>query len=164
MSIAPIALWDIWWDNHDKIPDAEPPLPPHSTRKISHSRNTSRLYQAAIFLCCAIRILACKTITMNEVKSGQEFLQLHCRLLLDLRVHLHINHHASMHFLAQFKLFGPIYAWWLFAFERFNGMLEKIKHNGHEGGEMEVTLLRNWVQTHRLYELVRVSGLKTLNH
>ncbi|KAF8576238.1 hypothetical protein K439DRAFT_1622993 [Ramaria rubella] len=33
-------------------------------------------------------------------------------------------------------------------------MLECIKHNGHNGGGMEVTLLHNWVQTHHFYELL----------
>jgi hypothetical protein len=154
MSIAPVVLWEIWQDNEDEVPNEDPPLPPSASRNIRHSRNTRRLFEAAVFLSCAIQILACKKISMKEARLGQDFLVLHCRLLLDLGAILHINHHASMHFLAQFKLFGPVYAWWLFAFERFNGMLEKVKHNGHDGGEMEVTLLRNWVQTHRLYELV----------
>ncbi len=33
-------------------------------------------------------------------------------------------------------------------------MMEKVKHNGHDGGQMEVTLLRNWVQTQLIYELL----------
>jgi hypothetical protein len=57
-----------------------------------------------------------------------------------------------MHYLKFIKLFGPIYGWWLFAFERFNGMLEKVKHNGHDGGRMELTLMRQWVMTHLIYE------------
>lgn len=57
-----------------------------------------------------------------------------------------------MHYLKFIKLFGPVYGWWLFAFERFNGMLEKVKHNGHDGGRMELTLMRHWVMTHLIYE------------
>ena len=57
-----------------------------------------------------------------------------------------------MHYHKFIKLFGPIYGWWLFAFERFNGMLEKVKLNGHDGGRMELTLMRHWVMTHLLYE------------
>lgn len=49
---------------------------------------------------------------------------------------------------------GPVYAWWLFAFERFNGMLNRVHHNGHDGGRMELTLMRNWVQTHLIYEYI----------
>lgn len=85
---------------------------------------------------------------------GQEFLAQFCRALLALGVPLAINHHLSLHFYDMIRLFGPIYAWWLFAFERFNGMMEKVKHNGHDGGQMEVTLLRNWVQTQLIYELL----------
>jgi len=33
-------------------------------------------------------------------------------------------------------------------------MMEKVKHNGHDGGQMEVTLLCNWVQTQLIYELL----------
>lgn len=31
-------------------------------------------------------------------------------------------------------------------------MLEKVKHNGHDGGRMELTLMRQWVMTHLIYE------------
>ncbi|KAF8968992.1 hypothetical protein BDZ97DRAFT_1754924 [Flammula alnicola] len=61
---------------------------------------------------------------------------------------------AGMHFADMIALYGPVYAWWLFAFERFNGMLEKVNHNGHDGGRIELTMLRNWVQTHLIYELL----------
>lgn len=59
-----------------------------------------------------------------------------------------------MHFARMIKLFGPVYAWWLFAFERFNGMLEKVKLHGHDGGRVELTMMRYWVQAHQLYELL----------
>jgi len=31
-------------------------------------------------------------------------------------------------------------------------MLEKVKHNGHDGGWMELTLMQHWVMTHLLYK------------
>lgn len=31
-------------------------------------------------------------------------------------------------------------------------MLEHVNHNGHDGRWMELTLMRNWVQTHLIYE------------
>jgi hypothetical protein len=74
---------------------------------------------------------------------------MHC---LELKIHLTINHHASMHIADMIKAFGPVYSWWLFVFERFNGMLEQGNHNGHNGGRMELTLMRHWVQTHLIYE------------
>ena len=59
-----------------------------------------------------------------------------------------------MHYSLFFQLFGPVYAWWLFAFECFNGLLEKVKLNGHANGVMELTLMCAWLECHRLYELV----------
>lgn len=74
--------------------------------------------------------------------------------MLALGVHLVINHHMSIHYVEMIKLFGPVYGWWLFAFERFNGMLERVKTNGRDGGRAELTLLRSWVMTHLIYELL----------
>lgn len=46
-----------------------------------------------------------------------------------------------MHYSLFFCLFGPLYAWWIFEFEWFNGLLEKVKLNGHAYGVMELTLM-----------------------
>lgn len=91
---------------------------------------------------------------MAQARIGQDFLTQYCKRCLVLGIHLVINHHMAMHYYDMIKRFGPVYGWWLFAFERFNGLLEKVKLNGHDGGRMEVTLLRNWVQSHLLYELL----------
>ena len=107
-----------------------------------------------LLLCAGVRLVATRTITLRQAQMGQEFLAHFCRMLVTLHVSLVINHHRSLHFYDMIYLFGPIYAWWLFAFEWFNGMMEKVKHNGHDGGQMEVTLLRNWVQTQLIYELL----------
>ncbi|KAJ3845821.1 hypothetical protein EV368DRAFT_77177 [Lentinula lateritia] len=84
------------------------------------------LYNTVLYLCVAVRLLSTKRISM--VQANQE---------------LTINHHLAMHFAMMVKLFGPVYAWWLFAFERFNGILEKVKTNGHDGGRCKLTMLRN---------------------
>lgn len=98
--------------------------------------------------------MANKTITMAQAIAGQMYLRMYCLRMMELGVPLTINHHLAMHFAHMIKLFGPIYAWWLFAFERFNGMLEKVNHNGHDGGRIELTLMRNWLRSHLLYELL----------
>ncbi|KAF8997092.1 hypothetical protein BDQ17DRAFT_1429299 [Cyathus striatus] len=58
-----------------------------------------------------------------------------------------------MHYEWIFKCFGPAYATWVFAFECFNGELEKVNINGQAGGEMELTLLRDWILKQHLHEL-----------
>ena len=93
---------------------------------------------------------------MSQAHTGQDFISQYCKALKALRIHTTINHHLSTHYHKFIKLFGPIYGWWLFAFERFNGMLEKVKLNGHSGGRMELTLMRYWVMTHLLYEYLLV--------
>jgi len=109
----------------------------------------------ALYLSIAERILASRTITISDVRRGQRYLRLFCEIALRLRVQLKPNHHLAMHYEIIFKRFGPCYAWWLFAFERFNGILEEVNLNGHAGGEMELTLLRHWILKQRLNELVR---------
>ncbi|RXW16345.1 hypothetical protein EST38_g9511 [Candolleomyces aberdarensis] len=93
---------------------------------------------------------------MAQALSGQAYLAQYCLRMLALNASLSINHHLSMHFVNMIKLFGPVYGWWLFAFERFNGMLEKVNINGHNGGELETTLLQNWVLNHLIYELLLI--------
>jgi hypothetical protein len=89
---------------------------------------------------------------MAQARVGQDFITQYCRALKSLGIHTTINHHLAMHYVKFIKLFGPVYGWWLFAFERFNGMLKRVNHNGHDGGRIELTLIRHWVMTHLIYE------------
>ncbi|KAK0229710.1 hypothetical protein EDD85DRAFT_746890, partial [Armillaria nabsnona] len=99
-------------------------------------------------------LFATHKISMAQACQAQQFMLQYCRACIRLRIPLVINHHLSCHFCDMIRHFGPVYSWWLFAFERFNGMLEKVNHNGHDGGRMELTLVQNWVQTHLIYELL----------
>ncbi|KAG2129521.1 hypothetical protein BD769DRAFT_1627963 [Suillus cothurnatus] len=144
LTITPVILWWSWRDANDKIPDTEPPLPPNIVAP-DFSCNCHSLYKAIPFLCTGVRILASHTISMAQARTGQSFLAHYCLECLQLRIPLTINHQASMHTADMIKKFGPVYAWWLFAFEQFNGMLECVHHNGHDGGWIELTLLWNWI-------------------
>ena len=152
LAVIPVVLWWAWHDENDEIPLGEPPIPHNAKYNPAHSRNYRSLYSALLKLCAGVRILASRMISMAQARIGQDFLQQYCSALKLLGIHTTINHHLSMHYLKFIKLFGPVYGWWLFAFERFNGMLEKVKHNGHDGGRMELTLMRHWVMTHLIYE------------
>ncbi|KAH9942644.1 hypothetical protein B0H21DRAFT_696303 [Amylocystis lapponica] len=154
LTITPIVLWTSWKDNSDKIPVSAPPIPSNAKYRPAHSRGCRDIYSVVLLLCAGVRILASRKITMAQARIGQDFLSQYCRRLKALGADLTINHHLSMHFAQFIKLFGPVYGWWLFAFERFNGLLEKVHVNGHDGGRMELTLLRHWVQSHLIYEYV----------
>ena len=69
-------------------------------------------------------------------------------------VHLIINHLLAIHYVDIFRRYGPAYVWWLFAFERCKGEQEEVNLNGRDDGTMELTLMRNWITKHRLFELV----------
>lgn len=153
ITIAPVILWLTWRDPDDSIPDTEPPTTASEKIDTTHSRKRLSLYNAILYLCGAVRLLTTKTITMAQAAVGQQYLVNYCQRMIMLGVELTINHHLAMHMEDFIRLFGPVYAWWLFAYERFNGMLEKVKLNGHDGGRMELTMLRNWVQTHLIYDL-----------
>jgi len=154
LTIMPVLLWYAWHNCDGKIPDSAPPIVPNEKITKRHSQNRKKLYEAALLLCAAVRLLATRTITLHQGQTGQDFLACFCQALLALGVLLVINHHLLMHLYDMLYAFGLIYAWWLFAFECFNGMMEKVKHNGHDGGQMETTLLWNWVQTQLIYELL----------
>ncbi|KAG1731002.1 hypothetical protein EDB19DRAFT_2010037 [Suillus lakei] len=135
LMITPVILWWSWRDTNDEILDTEPPLPPNTIAPdFSHNCH----------LLAAVRMFP-TTISMAQACTGQSFLAHYCLECLQLCIPLTINHQASMHTADMIKKFGPVYAWWLFAFERLNGMLEHVHHNGHDGGWIELTLLRNWI-------------------
>ena len=73
------------------------------------------LVSYTLLLCVAVRILASREISMTKAHLGHTFLTEYMALLA-LKVHL-VNHHMAMHYLRMIKLFGPVYGWWLFAFE-----------------------------------------------
>ena len=91
---------------------------------------------------------------MGQVKAGHEYFVQYCRRLLMLKCSLTINHHLSMHLASMIRWFGPVYGWWLFPFEWYNGMLKHMNINGHDNGEMELTMLRSWIQGHLFYDLL----------
>lgn len=158
-AIQHVVLWLCWRDEDDEIPTTAPPIPSRSTVPEGVDRHLHKFYRLALLISSACRVLAARAISMTDVHHGQELLRSYCLLALTMGIHLMPNHHLSMHYWMIFKLFGPAYAWWLFGFERFNGLLEKVKLNGHANGEMETTLMRNWVRRHRVYDLVRRSDI-----
>lgn len=122
--------------------------------KPKFTRCRKRLFELVLFLAAACRLFTSWVVTLSDVHRAQVFLQWYCQGLLRLKVHLKPNHHWSMHYETAFRCYGPAYAWWVFAYERFNGLLSKVNLNNHLN-ECPPTLMRFWIQMHRLYELVR---------
>ncbi|KAH9939692.1 uncharacterized protein BXZ73DRAFT_43468 [Epithele typhae] len=80
------------------------------------------------------------------------------------------NNHVAFHIYDFLRLFGPVYLWWCFPFERLIGRLQRIPHNDKIGkfhcsnwfhrvfthflinpaGEAEVTMLQSFLRAARL--------------
>ncbi|TFK78562.1 hypothetical protein K466DRAFT_507108, partial [Polyporus arcularius HHB13444] len=145
VNIQVTVLWAVWRDEEDKIRTEAPEVPHNAKMKPTFTRNLLKIYQLFQYASLAERILAAKSISMEEVQHGHRYLRWCCEEMVRLGIHMVPNFHFAMHYPQFFELFGPVYAWWLFAHERFNGELEQVNLNGHADGEMELTLMRNWI-------------------
>jgi|SRR5882762_713404 hypothetical protein len=153
-SVMPIIFFICWRDNNDRIPATTTPVHHAAKPPADIDRRLDHVYQLCLLLSTAVRLFTSRAVTLSDVDRAQLLLKLYCLQSLRMKIHLKPNHHLAMHYRLFFQLFGPVYAWWLFAFEPFNGLLEKVNLNGHAGGVMELTLMRAWLERHRLYELV----------
>ncbi|EIW73972.1 hypothetical protein CONPUDRAFT_160538 [Coniophora puteana RWD-64-598 SS2] len=151
--VLPFVLWVCWRNTRGEIISTAPPIPPNPKHHTTWRRDIRQIYRLVLYLAIAERILARHSISIADVDRGQGYIQLYCQGLQALGVSLTVNHHMAMHYSEILQRYGPVYACWLFGFERFNGLLEKVNLNGHGGGEMEYSLVRDWVEKQRLYEL-----------
>ncbi|KAJ8651562.1 hypothetical protein O0I10_012870 [Lichtheimia ornata] len=96
----------------------------------------------------ANRILAKPSLSIDEINEGHKKLQQFCMLYERLYGPDEItpNMHLHMHLRETMLDFGPMYAFWLFGFERFNGILKAIDTNGKDG--LEITMMRHFLQKH----------------
>lgn len=54
------------------------------------------------------------------------------------------NHHWSVHVPDQLDDFGPVYNFWAFLTERLNKILKDLNSNNWTGGELEVSMMREF--------------------
>ncbi|KAI1785656.1 hypothetical protein LXA43DRAFT_899280 [Ganoderma leucocontextum] len=66
------------------------------------------------------------------------------------------NHHLSLHLRPLLEAFGPVHGWWAFAFERYNGLLQRMKTN-FKPAEMPKTFMRYFYMGGALRWLMRVT-------
>ena len=118
------------------------------------SKNYMDHYNNCLRFSAGIRILCMHSVTPLEAQRGQHFLSEAFQSWAAMSCHLTPNFHASMHVLEWILAYGPAYAWWVFAYERFIGELGKYNTNCHKGGELEGTLMRGWWKIIMTQELV----------
>lgn len=117
-------------------------------------RNYRAHYNNILEWSVAMRIWGSQSISVAEARRAQDCHNRACQTWARMFCHLTPYFHLLIHFLLFVLCFGPVYAWWAYVYERFNGWLSKVNHNGHTGGELEATLMRSWTKLHLIHDLV----------
>ncbi|OAD69734.1 C2H2-type zinc finger transcription factor [Phycomyces blakesleeanus NRRL 1555(-)] len=94
----------------------------------------------------ACRQLVKPSITFSDIDDGHKFLQefcTECQRIYTPTI-LTCNMHLHLHLRETIRDFGPVYGYWLFRFERYNGLLKNVNTNRKDS--FEVTYMNSFVQ------------------
>ncbi|OAD65339.1 hypothetical protein PHYBLDRAFT_153589 [Phycomyces blakesleeanus NRRL 1555(-)] len=83
-------------------------------------------------------LLVKPTITFDEVNTAHQCDELYNAEILTCNMHLHLHLRDTI------RDFGPVYGYWLFGFERFNGLLKNLKTNRKIG--FEETFMKKFIE------------------
>ena len=89
-------------------------------------------------------LLYLRTITLQELDQADEVLKDFCKMFVELygKQHCTINMHLHGHLKECILDFGLVYSFWLFSFERLNGILGSYHTNCHQ---ISLQLMRRFV-------------------
>ncbi|KAJ7154970.1 hypothetical protein C8R43DRAFT_923002 [Mycena crocata] len=123
-------------------------------KQVTMIRSLRRHYAAVVEFTASVRILCTHEISPNEVKRGFAALGNAVQSWARMNCHLTPYFHLAFHMEPQFYAMGPMYGWWAYPYERYNGFLGRFNHNGHSGGELEGTMMRGWWKTNFIHDLL----------
>lgn len=112
------------------------------TASPSDAKALADLLDHTMSLVCAF-LMACKrTLTKDRALSYRKHITSYVGGLTTLRPDLEHNsiHHMAFHIYDFLLLFGPVYSWWCFPFERLIGLLQRIPQNHRFGESPEANL------------------------
>lgn len=94
----------------------------------------------------AVRILCQPSITRREVDEAHDRFLKFCRGCVSLYGAAFItpNMHLHCHLREVVNDFGPVYGFWLFSFERYNGIIKSIDTNSKD--RFEVTFMKQFLK------------------
>lgn len=100
----------------------------------------------------ACSILCSRIISVEKVKKADDYLMtfLHKFERLYGPQHCTPNMHLHLHLKECIFDYGPVYSFWCFSFERYNGMLGSYQHNNRN---IEVQIMRRFQQSQQLGNL-----------
>ena len=106
----------------------------------------------------ACNIYCSATVSLADIDKAHDFMQrffkaaesLYGRSFLTLNTHLHLHLNQCL------KDFGPCYGYWLFSFERYNGLLGQYQTNQRA---IEIQLMQKFVSDMHIKSLVNQTRL-----
>ncbi|XP_077867666.1 uncharacterized protein LOC144356999 [Saccoglossus kowalevskii] len=100
----------------------------------------------------ACTIVCARKITIQDAYKAHALLKDFCKTFANLygKEHCTINMHMHMHLIDSILNFGPVYGFWCFSFERFNGILGSFPNNKHS---ITVQLMRRFLQDQQVSDM-----------
>ena len=100
----------------------------------------------------AFLLLSTPMITLQDAEKGHCLLLEFCNCFESLYGSEKVtpNMHLHMHLLSCIKDYGPIYSFWLFSFERYNGLLGNYRTNQRS---VELQLMRRFLSDLQVHDL-----------
>lgn len=153
----PLGLIAVWGAGSSH---PSPEITLHARRTLDH---VMCLVQAIIIACSRVLSTDSAPAYLAYMKR---YIEDHKELYPDMTISP--NQHMAFHIYDFLVLFGPIYSWWAFPFERLIGQLQRLPHNHRFGklenrssdawvliqlpdpGELEFTLLRAYIRGSKL--------------
>jgi len=111
--------------------------------KLNHSHQImDRLQRMALLLNLICRRLCVRMISEADLDTVHGHIVEYCQIFTDLFPRrVKPNMHYCLHFREDCLNFGPVYSFWLFSFERYNGILSAFETNNRC---IETTFLRKF--------------------
>ncbi|KIJ09903.1 hypothetical protein PAXINDRAFT_86790 [Paxillus involutus ATCC 200175] len=115
--------------------------------------------EPVIFLClsAALKIFCGSSIKLDMLPRAEELLQ---EYLLEYKKmygteSMKPNFHWAVHLTQQIRDYGPVYNFWAFLSERLNKVLKSSNSNNWTGGQVEISMMREFARGSRLDSLAR---------
>lgn len=109
-------------------------------------------YKLWLFFVKACRILTAPIITIRSLGEAHSFLMQFCKKFESMYGQMEVtpNMHLHTHIINCVLDYGPVHNFWLFSFERFNGILGDFKTNQRA---VEIQLMRKFLRDQEIRDL-----------
>ncbi|KAK0468700.1 hypothetical protein IW261DRAFT_1426209 [Armillaria novae-zelandiae] len=113
-----------------------------------------KMLQNFLHLVMAVKLATATIQNDRTIQLYEYHMKTYLTMLLELYpgTKISIYQHLSLHFGDQLQCFGPNWAWCCFAFERYNGALQKFNTN-NKFGPMEMTMMRSFCKQQNIKAL-----------